>query len=465
MTATHMFRAMLTTGVSLLATACAVGPHYHQPKPAPVALAKLAPQLVSGEAPETLWWKSFQDPVLDDLVTRALGNNLDLRIAVARLREARSLFHDADLDRLPRVTSGGSYTRSDEKVPGFTTKRTDISSVELGFDASWEIDLFGRVRHGVQAAHAEAEAADADLRNVRITVAAEVARNYLQLRGAQERLDVAQANVKTARSTLELTTVRLQVGTGDPVDVETAKARLHATEAEIPVIKTDIARSASRLAVLVGQRPGSLDEALSAANARPMARATPLAIGDTETFLRRRPDVVAAERRLAAETARTGVATADLFPRLRITGFVGLLSGNWSSLFDAGSKAWAVSPTVSWPGLDLGGARARLHAQEARGDVALAHYDETVLTAIEELQNALIAYRERQDEMASLSSEVMASHQAAELAHIRYREGSIDFLRVLDAERTQLAAEDRFTQAKTAANTDVVAIYKAIGGA
>ncbi len=291
-----------------------------------------------------------------------------------------------------------------------------------------------------------------------------MARNYLELRGAQARRAVAEENAHTQRDTLRLTEIRRQIGPGDPVDVESARARLSATEAAIPVLRTAEARAAHRLAVLVGQRPGVLDAEL-AAPAAPTTQGSPtaIAIGDASSFLRRRPDVLAAERRLAAATARTGVATADLFPRVSVTGFVGFLSGDLSSLFKGGSQAWAVSPTLTWPGLDLGGARARLRAQEARGDASLAAYDQTVLRAIEDLQNALVSYRERQAQVVSLTQQVAASRRAAELAHIRYTEGRIDFLRVLDAERTRLGAEDDLAQAQTGANVDVVSIYKALG--
>ena len=458
-------RTLLIAGVSLAATACAVGPKYHAPVEAPVALAAQDPRLVTSQAEDAAWWRAFGDPELDELIQRALVANTDLRIAVARVHQARALFRDAQLDRFPRVTSDATYTRSDQQQPGFGSGRVNLEQADLGFDAAWEIDLFGRVRHGIDAARAEAEAANDDVRNVQVTVAAEVARNYLELRGAEARLAVAEQNAATERETLHLTDVRFQIGRGDPVDLESAKARLAATEADIPALKTIQAQSAHRLAVLVGVRPGSLDDEL-AAHAQPQRMlAKALSIGDASGFLRRRPDVRAAERRLAAETARTGVATADLFPRVKVTGFVGLLSGDVSSLFKGGSQAWAVSPTVTWPAFDLGGARARLRAQEARGDESLALYDQTVLRAIEDLQNALVAYRQRQSQVASLSGQVEASRRAAELAHIRYKEGSIDFLRVLDAERTRLEAEDALTQAETAANVDVVTIYKALGGA
>ena len=187
-------------------------------------------------------------------------------------------------------------------------------------------------------------------------------------------------------------------------------------------------------------------------------------IGDAAELLRRRPDVQAAERRLAGETARAGVATADLFPRVRVSGFIGFLSGDFSSLTDARGRAWSVAPTVSWPALDLGGARARLRAQQASADAALAAYDQTVLRALEDLETALVAYRQQQAEVASLTDQAAASRRAAELARIQYKEGRIDFLVLLDAERTLLAAEDGLSVAETGVNTAVVAVYKALGG-
>jgi multidrug efflux system outer membrane protein len=460
-----LIRTLLVAASAATLAACAVGPRYHAPSEPPVALAPTDPQVVATPAAAD-WWTSFHDPELDSLIARAQDANLDVRIAVARVREARALFNDTQLDQLPRVTTEATYTRSKAQQPGVTTDRVDLKQADLGFDAAWEIDLFGRVRHSVDAARADAEAAGADLRDVRVTVAAEVARNYLELRGAQARRAVAEENAGTQRDTLKLTEVRYEVGSGDPVDLESARARLSATEAAIPLLKTAEAQAAHRLAVLVGVRPGALDAELAPAAASTAQPApTAIAIGDASGFLRRRPDVQAAERRLASATARTGVATADLFPRVTVTGFVGFLSGDLASLFKSGSRAWSVTPAVSWPGLDLGGARARLRAQAARNDASLAQYDQTVLRAVEDLQNALVAYRERQVQVVSLSQQVAAARRAAELAHIRYKEGGIDFLRVLDAERTRLEAEDSLAAAQTAANVDVVSIYKALGGA
>lgn len=442
----------------------AVGPKYQAPVEPPVLLAPSDPRVTTTRAAAPTWWAAFGDPELDALIAKGLASNLDLRVALDRVREARALFHRSQFDLFPHVTNDATYTRSDEQVPGFSKSAVNIEQADLGFDATWEIDLFGRVRHGVQAARADADAAREDLRDAQVVVVAEIARNYLLLRGAQARRMVAEENARTAQDTLRLTQVRHDIGTGDPVDVESARARLNATEATIPPLRAAEAEAAHRLAVLVGVRPGTLDTELSTLTPTGPSAPAAVPIGDAAQFLRQRPDVRAAERRLAAETARTGVATAELFPRVNVTGFVGFLSGDVSSLFKNGSHAWAISPSITWPGLDLGSAHARLRAQEARQDESQAAYEQAVLHAVEDLQNAIVAYRERQQEVVSLSQQVSAARRAADLAHIRYKEGRIDFLRVLDAERTRLEAEDDLTQAQTNANVDVVSIYKALGG-
>jgi len=460
----NMLRLALFAGVSLAAAACAVGPDYKAPEPAPVAVINADPQVFAAAEPDADWWQGFSDPVLADLVQRAKAGNLDLRASVDRVKQSRALFDDRRLDQFPRVTSEGGYTRSNEQVPGFGTQKVNVQSADLGFDANWEIDLFGHVQRSVEAADADAGASEADARDVKVTVAAEVARNYFELRGAQQRRIVAEANAEAQRQTLKLTQTRLSIGQGDPTDVESAKARLAAIEATIPTFVTAEARANYRLAVLVGERPGALDTMLTPLKAQPAPSVKALPIGDASGFLRRRPDVQAAERRLAGETARVGVATADLFPRVKVTGFIGLLSGDVSQLFSHGSEAYSVAPSVTWPALDLGGTHARLRAQEAKSDESLANYDQTVLRAIEDLETALVSYRQQQTQLGSLSDQVTAARRASELAQIRYKEGTVDFLTLLDAQRTQLTAEDALAAAETDANTDIVAIYKALGG-
>ncbi len=451
--------------VLLLATlaltgGCAVGPHYRAPVETPVAVGAPDPALSSATAvPSGGWWTIYDDPVLTDLIGRANRSNLDLRQALARVKAARAAFADAELDRFPRVTSEASYARSKSQRPGQATDRVTVEQSQVGFDAAWELDLFGRVGHAVEAAKAQAEAADFDAKDAAVTVAAEVAREYMLLRGAQARRLVAEANAKTQEETLQLTQARVSAGRGDPVDLQSARAHLEATRATIPVLALVEIQARYRLAVLVGERPGALDDLLAPTRDLPGPSAKALPLGEVGQVLRRRPDV------RAAEPARTGVPTADLFPRVRVTGFVGLLSGDLSALTHEGAEAWAVSPAISWPALDFGGAHARLRAQEARGEASLAAYDQTVLRAVEDLRGALDAYGQHQRQIASLSARMAAAREAARLAKARYDVGDIDFLRVLDAERSRLDAEDALTDAEVAANIDVVAIYKALGGA
>jgi multidrug efflux system outer membrane protein len=450
---------------ALFLSACAVGPRYEAPKTEPAAFVAAAAQPSFTRQPfEAAWWAAFEDPVLDELERRALAGNLDLRVAVARVREARALFRDRALDQFPRVTASAGYSDGRTPQPGIAgIPPVTNSTWQAGFDAGWELDLFGRVRHSVDAARADLGAAEADLHDAQVLIAAEVARTYFEYLGARDRLAVAERNLGTQRDTVRLTKSRFDVGLGDAVGVAQAQSVLAATEASLPTFTIQATQAAHRLAVLVGERPGALDALLAPERPRRvLAKALP--IGDASELLRRRPDVAAAERRLAAQTSRVGVATADLFPRVSVTGFVGFLSGDLSSLGGDASRMWNVAPAVTWPALDLGGARARLRAQEARNDAALATYEQTVLLALEEVQNAIVAYGQTQARVASLAQRSAASRRAAELARVRYREGAVDFLTLLDAERTLLDAEDAESAAQTALNTQVVALYKALGG-
>jgi hypothetical protein len=277
-------RLLLAAASALTLSACAVGPTYHAPIEAPVTLAAADPAVSNQVAPAT-WWKAFGDPELDSLVDRALASNLDVRIAVARVKQARALFRDSELDRLPRVTTSAGYTRAKQQVVGAGPDRVTLEQADVGFDAAWEIDLFGRVGHQVASARAEADAAQADLRDAQVTITAEVARAYFQLRGAQARRAVAEENAHTQADTVRLTKVRYDIGPGDPVDVESASARLNATEAVIPALRAAEDQAAYRLAVLLGQRPGVLDAELQAKTAATAPQGpTALPIGEASTF-------------------------------------------------------------------------------------------------------------------------------------------------------------------------------------
>jgi multidrug efflux system outer membrane protein len=460
-------KVILATAVfALLLASCAVGPNYRAPPVAPTAVENAQSGEFVTQSPEALWWQEFADPELDSLVERALAANLDLRSAYDRVLEARAVFVERKLDYAPHVQLQAAYTHFDQQQPGFGPNRLNVQSDSLGFDAAWEVDLFGHVRRSVEAARADLGAERADYQDVQVTVAAEVARNYFELRGAQRRLAVARENLNTEHQTLDLTQLLDETGRGSELDVERSRARLKATEATIPPLEAAEKQAAYRLAVLLGQRPGALDQELKPADVATFAKALP--IGDPAELLRRRPDVRAAERRLAAATARVGVATADLFPRVNVAGFVGFLSGDVGHLFGTAStdnaRAWSITPTVSWAAFDIGSVRARLRASEAQSDAAAANYEKVVLTALEDTENSFVAYSAQQAQLKSLSEQAQASRRAAELADTQYREGVADFLILLDAQRTQLEAEDSVVQAQIAVNVSVVAIYKALGG-
>ena len=444
------------------ANGCAVGPHYKAPQPAAVQYHSVDRNLVS-EAPfDARWWKQFEDPVLDSLVERTLRSNNSIRIARARLAESRAIFDERKLDRVPTVPVEASYQYSKQQIPGFGDERRTINTFQSGFDATWEADLFGRVRHGVLAARADNQAVEADLHDVQVSVVSELARNYFELRGAQWRLAVAARSLTNQRETLRLTQLRRDAGVGEEQDVASAAARVAATEATIPAIEYEVTSAGYHLAVLTGTRPGELNADLAPRNYPAIAKALP--IGNPGELLQRRPDVRSAERRLAAATERQGVAVASLFPQVSVSGFVGFLAGRGSLFFTGDSRAWSVSPGLSWSAFDLGRARARVRGSSAATEEALASYEDTVLRALEETDNSLANYHAQQAQLIKLDDQARESKRAADIARLRYREGVIDFLQLLDAERTQLQAEDSVAQSERDVYVAVIALYKALGG-
>lgn len=452
--------ALLVTVAALLG-ACAVGPDYRAPETAATPFVEASTAGVAEEPFEAAWWEQFQDPVLDSLIERALTDDLDLKIALARVEEARAVLGGARRDRWPGATAEAARSESKGQQPGLTTDRIDVESYDAGFSTLWELDLFGRVRRGVEAAGADAGAAVADLHDAQVLIAAEVARNYVELRGAQKRLRVARQNLDYQRETLNLTRVRLELGRGSELDVASAAARLSATEATIPPLAAAETIAANRLAVLLGERPGALTDELAYQEVAP--HLTTLAVDSPAALLKRRPDIRAAERALAAATARIGVAKADLFPRLTLSGFIGFVAGDADELGESTSRAWSLSPVLSWAGFERG-TYSRVLVAEARADAALAAYELTVLRALEETENAFAIYGTERQRLQSVLEQATASRRAAELARIQYREGALDFLRLLDAERTLLQAEDEVAAAEANLNAAVVLIYKALGG-
>jgi len=456
-------RVLVTAMASALLAGCvSVGPDYKAAPVEPVTLQGAADAAFTNVPPVASWWAQFDDPVLGRLVHDALGDNLDLQIAMARVRAARAVFTEQRLDQLPHITAGGSQDRRKQPDPLLGGERVSSETYQLGFDAGWELDLFGRQRRAAEAARADLGAERDNLADAQVMVAAEVARNYFELRGSQKRIAVARDTLLNLRETQRLTETRLELGAGSELDVQSSRARLKAIEADIPLLEVSEVQSRHRLAVLLGQRPGSLDTLLQPREVPAFAKALPL--GDTSDLLRQRADVRMAERRLAAATARVGVATADMFPRISLSGFVGFLGGEASGLVNGNNKAWSLTPSISWAAFDFGTVRARLRASKAQADGAAAEYEKAVLLALEDTENALTRYAKQQARLGIVAEQAQAARKAESLAQLRYREGSEDFLALLDAQRNQLAADDALAAAEASVNVSVVAVYKALGG-
>jgi multidrug efflux system outer membrane protein len=448
--------------LALAVSACTVGPDYRAPDSAPARIAGLEAGAYDRSRFEMAWWRQFDDPTLSRLVQQALEGNRELRVAFARFKAARALRDDAANDRLPTVTSRAGADIGKAQQPGFGEQRVAVDRYDLGLDMAWELDLFGRIQRQIEASEARSEAAEAALYQLQVSLIAELVDAYGNLRGAQLRERIARANLDNQQESRALTEQLRDAGVGSELDVLRAEARLAATEASLPQLQAEAARARHRIATLLGRRPEQLDADLSPRPLPVIAKALP--IGDPAELLRRRPDVRAAERQLAAATAEMGVATADLFPRVSLSGFLGFTAGRGSQLGAAAANAWSVAPTISWAAFDLGSVRARLRGAEAGAEGALAQYEQQVLLALEESANAFSDYAKRQQRLLALVRQAEASRAAAAQAAIRYREGVADFLVLLDAERERLAAEDAQAQAEVELYRGIVAIYKALGG-
>ena len=458
--------AVLAAAIS----ACTVGPDHVRP-PLPTAGAFVHAPADAGPAamsasPDAGFWQAFGDPLLGELVGQSLAANHDLRIALARYDRANALLRGAKFDALPVITASAEARdarASADQQPGADRSARDGRSHSAGIAAGWELDLFGRIRRNIEAQRADAAASAADLAAAQVAIAGEVARTYVELRGLQERLRVARDNADNQRETLRLVDARLDAGDATDFDAARARAQLEATSALLPAFEAQIAFGMHRLAVLTGQTPGALVAALQAPKPLPAlpARLDPGTPGD---LLRRRPDVAAAEQRLHAATARIGVATADLFPRFTLGGLLGSQAIDSSALFGRDSETRLVALGIDWSFLDVGHVRARIAASDADAAGELARYEQTVLLALEEAENALVRHAQALVEDRHLQRAATESGRAAQLARVRFEAGATGLFEVLDAERTRLQAEDAFAAARTRSIGSAVALYKAMAG-
>jgi NodT family efflux transporter outer membrane factor (OMF) lipoprotein len=439
----------------LAPAACAVGPDYSRPSPSvPPAWASAEPsaQLDPSHA-LAVWWERFEDPLLASLVERAVRANLDVRIASARVREARALEGVAGAARWPALGAAG------EAVGGTGQENSEA----LGFlTLFYEIDVFGRVRRALEAARADRDAALEDRRAVLLAVVSEVATSYVRLRGLQAGLATVRRNQDTQRETLELTEAQRRVGLASDLEVERARALAANTAALIPPLEAAQAATRHRLAVLVGQPPASLQGEL-AADAPIPAAPEDLLVGLPADLLRRRPDVARAERELAAATARIGEAKAELYPRFTLVGSVGLRSEDVAQMV-GGSGFGSLGPAVEWPIFAGGRIVANVEARGAQQEQALARYEQAVLVALEEVESALTSHAREQLRRRELRSAVEAQREATQLARRLYFNGLAPFLEVLDAERSLLASESLLAESETTVATSLVAVYVALGG-
>jgi outer membrane protein, multidrug efflux system len=417
---------------------------------------------------ESDYWQRLGDTTLSRLIAEAARTSRDVQAARSRVSAARSERVRAALELTPSATVSGSYARqrfSTAAFPGVgvSTVFPDQNVWDAGVSASWDLDVFGQIRQTVQARGALVGAAQAEQRDVQVTVTAELARTYFELRGAQEQLAVARQNAENQRRTYEVTKERLDAGRGSAFDTERAQAQLSSTLASIPAREAEVAAAQYRIGVLIGRSPTDVARELEQAGRIPTLPEV-TSIGEPAVIVRSRPDVAAAERLAAAQGALVGAARASYLPRLTIGGTAGYAAPDFSAVGNRGTFRYAVGPVLTWPGLNLGRVKADVDAAQAREDAARAEYGRVVLAAIGDVETSLTRYRAARQQVERLTEASAASDRAAELARLRFSEGVTDFLSVLDAQRTQLEAEDRLAQGRVAAATAYAALYRAVGG-
>lgn len=462
-------------GVALTLGACAaVGPDYEIPEPTVVEQIETFPATqsagtaLSTQAPVAAWWRQFGDPELNALIARASEANFDLRIAAANVAAARAAVREVDARRVPAVdVNGNVQERRDASalVPQLDPEQRLSTTTRASFsaDLTWEIDIFGRVRRSIEAAAADLGSAEALRRAVMVSVFANVARTYVDLRGAQRRLDVAERNTAVQRQTLELVKLLYKDGAATQLDVARANTQLLSSEATIPRLQADAVTAMNALTTLTAQPLGALHAMLTAR--RPLPALPELtAVGSPADLVRRRPDIQAAERALAGAAARIGVATADLFPSVSFGASAGAGAAPLSSFSTPGTAFFSLGPRLNWNLFDRGAIYARIRQADSAAAANLARYERTVTTALQELDSAISRYANERLRFARLLEARESSHEASVLARLRYREGVENFLTVLDAQRSLLEIEDLLALSEIAVMQNLIAIHLALGG-
>lgn len=467
----------IALGFVVGASGCEVGPKYHPPKAdMPTSFATTQPTTKPSSIPDTQhaawidWWTKFNDQELDSLISRSLAANHELKIAAARVQEVRAVERVAESGLYPTIDISAAFVKTRGSAAGYGfpwgLPGADSSLYHIGFDATYEVDLFGGVRRSIEAAKASAEATEDQRRGVQVTLLGEVAREYIALRALQARLDIASQNLADQRHTLAIVQKRLKNGLAPNFDLVRANAQVDATESSIPPLESAIQQTIYALSVLLGRDPPTLaSELLAEAPIPPVPPEVP--VGLPSELLKRRPDVMEAERMLAAATAVQGVATSDLFPHLVLGGIAGVESQKASELFsqhNPSSGFYLGGPLASWTIFDGGQRVANVDRAKAQVAQAINAYDATVLRALQEVDSALVAYAHDQSRRDSLGTLVADNEQAVRIAQAEYSNGIIDLLDVLEVQRNLYVSRDARAQATQIVSTDLVALYKALGG-
>lgn len=447
--------------IILSITACAkVGPDYRppvmeMPEKWHTGLSdKLTPETDHSDIVN--WWKSFDDPVLEDLIRRAVANNLSLKEAFTRLNEARLRRGISKADQYPTVSSSASGTRSH-------SSHNSSEMYQAGVDSSWEIDIFGGIRRSLEASDADLESANASLNDVLVSLTAEVASNYVNLRLYQAEMDVTNSNLKAQEETYEIVTWRFKAGLVTELDLKKSEYTLEQTRSQIPALQSRIDQAQNRIAVLLGVNPGIMKEELSNVKPVPVLKDA-IKTGIPADLLRQRPDLKKAERDLAAQTARIGAAVSDLYPKITLSGSIKVNASSAGSLFDSDSLTSSIGPSISWPVFRAGAIRKNIEIQSTMAERLLIQYKALVLSAVEEVENALASCIYEKMKETSLKKALDAATVAFKLSRMQYVSGLVDFQVLLEAQRTLLSLQDQVTQNEGQITLNFITLYKTLGG-
>lgn len=449
---------------ALAAASCKVGPDYETPEVDSGIVrddfgAANDPAFAAGETDITEWWAVFDDPQLTSLIERAREGNKDLALAVSRVSEARSRVGFAKAGRYPQIGIGGGVQAANDIFTGYET-RTRSS---IGADVSWELDVFGRVARQIESADAEFQASEEDERDVRVSLFAEVARAYIGVRALQMQLSSAERNIESQREVLALTRSRVSSGISSNLDLSRAESILAASEAAVPPLRINLAREVNTLGILVGQNPTALQEELAEPKPIPVPPES-IAVGVPADLLRQRPDIRAAERRLAAQTARVGIATADLYPTFSIGGTLGYNTVGGADLFNPASRQMALGPSMRWTLFDGGRRDAQIEIEDAGVRQAALLYERAILSALEEVETSMTTFVEQGVRVGALERGSEAAVEALRLSTVLYEDGLVGYEQVLDVQRTALTQETEVANARGQAATSLVMLYRALGG-